>query len=56
VLACDFVLDHQSVSRQHAAVIPHRNGRLEFSCLTTCHSTLCFCVFDSMAAYMIPEQ
>jgi hypothetical protein len=56
VLACDFVLDHQSVSRQHAAVIPHRNGRLEFSCLITCHSTLCFRVFDSMAAYMIPEQ
>ncbi|KAL6894919.1 hypothetical protein ACP4OV_007539 [Aristida adscensionis] len=26
VPACDFVLDHQSVSRQHAAVIPHRNG------------------------------
>eukprot|EP00262_Sarcandra_glabra_P006692 TRINITY_DN1914_c0_g1_i2.p1 TRINITY_DN1914_c0_g1~~TRINITY_DN1914_c0_g1_i2.p1 ORF type:complete len:155 (-),score=18.46 TRINITY_DN1914_c0_g1_i2:137-601(-) len=25
---CDFVLDHQSVSRQHAAVVPHRNGRL----------------------------
>lgn len=24
---CDFVLDHQSVSRQHAAVIPHKNGR-----------------------------
>jgi nuclear inhibitor of protein phosphatase 1 len=26
---CDFVLDHQSVSRQHAAVIPHKNGRLD---------------------------
>jgi len=25
--ACDFVLDHQSVSRQHAAVVPHKNGR-----------------------------
>lgn len=24
---CDFVLDHQSVSRQHAAVVPHKNGR-----------------------------
>lgn len=24
---CDFVLDHQSVSRQHAVVIPHKNGR-----------------------------
>lgn len=27
VHTCDFVLDHQSVSRQHAAVIPHKNGR-----------------------------
>lgn len=27
--ACDFVLDHQSVSRQHAAVVPHKNGRYE---------------------------
>lgn len=26
---CDFVLDHQSVSRQHAVVIPHKNGRLD---------------------------
>lgn len=25
---CDFVLDHLSVSRQHAAVVPHKNGRL----------------------------
>ena len=24
---CDFVLDHQSVSRQHAAVVPHKSGR-----------------------------
>ncbi|KAL0310804.1 UNVERIFIED_CONTAM: protein phosphatase 1 regulatory inhibitor subunit PPP1R8 [Sesamum angustifolium] len=24
--ACEFVLDHQSVSRQHAAVVPHKNG------------------------------
>ena len=29
IQTCDFVLDHQSVSRQHAAVIPHKNGRLE---------------------------
>jgi nuclear inhibitor of protein phosphatase 1 len=41
VPACDFVLDHQSVSRQHAAVIPHRNGRLGSSCLITCNSILC---------------
>lgn len=27
---CDFVLDHQSVSRQHAAVVPHKNGRFDF--------------------------
>lgn len=26
---CDFVLDHQSVSRQRAAVVPHKNGRLD---------------------------
>lgn len=26
---CDFVLDHQSVSRQHAAVVPHKNGRFD---------------------------
>lgn len=30
---CDFVLDHQSVSRQHAAVVPHKNGRLGFAVL-----------------------
>jgi nuclear inhibitor of protein phosphatase 1 len=47
VPACDFVLDHQSVSRQHAAVIPHRNGRLESSCLITSDSVLCFYVSDS---------
>lgn len=28
IQTCDFVLDHQSVSRQHAAVVPHKNGRL----------------------------
>lgn len=59
VPACDFVLDHQSVSRQHAAVIPHRNGRLEFSCLNTCHSTLLFHVFGVAAffsKYMHPER
>ncbi|CAM8887482.1 unnamed protein product [Rhodiola kirilowii] len=32
---CDFVLDHQSVSRQHAAVVPHKNGRsLRFAAST----------------------
>jgi nuclear inhibitor of protein phosphatase 1 len=44
VPACDFVLDHQSVSRQHAAVIPHRNGRLESSCLITSDSFICLCI------------
>lgn len=24
---CDYILDHPSVSRQHAAVVPHKNGR-----------------------------
>lgn len=33
IQTCDFVLDHQSVSRQHAAVIPHKNGRLELCSL-----------------------
>lgn len=32
VPTCDFVLDHQSVSRQHAAVIPHKNGRFVQFC------------------------
>jgi pSer/pThr/pTyr-binding forkhead associated (FHA) protein len=26
-LMCDYVLDHPSVSRQHAAVVQHKNGR-----------------------------
>lgn len=33
IQTCDFVLDHQSVSRQHAAVVPHKNGRLEHNSL-----------------------
>lgn len=28
--SCDFVLDHQSVSRQHAVVVPHKNGGYGF--------------------------
>lgn len=39
VLACDFVLDHQSVSRQHAAVIPHRNGSIYVIDLGSVHGT-----------------
>ncbi|MCO5571823.1 hypothetical protein L7F22_025571 [Adiantum nelumboides] len=27
---CDFVLDHPSVSRQHAVVVQHKNGRFNF--------------------------
>lgn len=37
--ACDFVLDHQSVSRQHAAVIPHKNGSLYVIDLGSAHGT-----------------
>jgi nuclear inhibitor of protein phosphatase 1 len=29
IQTCDYVLDHQSVSRQHAVIVPHKNGRLE---------------------------
>ncbi|WVZ78706.1 hypothetical protein U9M48_026371 [Paspalum notatum var. saurae] len=39
VPACDFVLDHQSVSRQHAAVIPHRNGSIYIIDLGSVHGT-----------------
>ncbi|EEF37371.1 protein phosphatase 1 regulatory inhibitor subunit PPP1R8 homolog [Ricinus communis] len=37
--ACDFVLDHQSVSRQHAAVIPHKNGSIFVIDLGSAHGT-----------------
>uniref|UniRef100_A0A6M2EM76 FHA domain-containing protein n=1 Tax=Populus davidiana TaxID=266767 RepID=A0A6M2EM76_9ROSI len=36
---CDFVLDHQSVSRQHAAVIPHKNGSIFVIDLGSAHGT-----------------
>ncbi|KAF5475010.1 hypothetical protein F2P56_006860 [Juglans regia] len=36
---CDFVLDHQSVSRQHAAVIPHKNGSIYVLDLGSAHGT-----------------
>ncbi|KAL8160835.1 hypothetical protein V2J09_012324 [Rumex salicifolius] len=36
---CDFVLDHQSVSRQHAAVIPHKNGSVFVTDLGSAHGT-----------------
>ncbi|XP_075505574.1 protein phosphatase 1 regulatory inhibitor subunit PPP1R8 homolog [Primulina tabacum] len=37
--ACDFVLDHQSVSRQHAAVIPHKGGSVYVIDLGSAHGT-----------------
>ncbi|CBI25737.3 unnamed protein product, partial [Vitis vinifera] len=37
--SCDFVLDHQSVSRQHAAVIPHKNGSIYVIDLGSAHGT-----------------
>ncbi|KAK0596957.1 hypothetical protein LWI29_020514 [Acer saccharum] len=36
---CDFVLDHQSVSRQHAVVIPHKNGSIFVIDLGSAHGT-----------------
>lgn len=36
---CDFVLDHQSVSRQHAAVVPHKNGSIFVIDLGSVHGT-----------------
>ncbi|CAN6269132.1 unnamed protein product [Urochloa humidicola] len=39
VPACDFVLDHQSVSRQHAAVISHGNGSIYVIDLGSVHGT-----------------
>ncbi|KAL6520435.1 hypothetical protein OROHE_017023 [Orobanche hederae] len=37
--ACDYVLDHQSVSRQHAVVVPHRNGSIYVIDLGSAHGT-----------------
>ncbi|KAF8409772.1 hypothetical protein HHK36_005851 [Tetracentron sinense] len=36
---CDYVLDHQSVSRQHAAVVPHKNGSIYVIDLGSAHGT-----------------
>ncbi|KAL5699947.1 hypothetical protein ACHQM5_025462 [Ranunculus cassubicifolius] len=36
---CDFVLDHQSVSRQHAAVVPHKNGSVYVIDMGSVHGT-----------------
>ncbi|CAA2963332.1 nuclear inhibitor of phosphatase 1 [Olea europaea subsp. europaea] len=36
---CDFVLDHQSVSRQHAAVVPHKDGSIYVIDLGSAHGT-----------------
>ncbi|ERN19190.1 nuclear inhibitor of protein phosphatase 1 isoform X2 [Amborella trichopoda] len=37
--SCDFVLDHPSVSRQHAAVVPHKNGSIYVIDLGSVHGT-----------------
>nr|XP_043612349.1 protein phosphatase 1 regulatory inhibitor subunit PPP1R8 homolog [Erigeron canadensis] len=37
--SCHFVLDHQSVSRQHAALVPHKNGSLYVIDLGSAHGT-----------------
>ncbi|XP_058723696.1 protein phosphatase 1 regulatory inhibitor subunit PPP1R8 homolog [Vicia villosa] len=39
IQTCDFVLDHQSVSRQHAAVVPHKNGSVYVIDLGSAHGT-----------------
>ncbi|KAJ7967859.1 nuclear inhibitor of protein phosphatase 1 [Quillaja saponaria] len=39
IQTCDYVLDHQSVSRQHAAVIPHKNGSVYVIDLGSAHGT-----------------
>lgn len=39
VPACEIVLDHQSVSRQHAAVVPHKNGSIYVIDLGSVHGT-----------------
>lgn len=39
VPTCDFVLDHQSVSRQHAAVVPHKDGSIYVIDLGSVHGT-----------------
>ncbi|XP_078443575.1 SMAD/FHA domain-containing protein [Wolffia australiana] len=36
---CDFILDHLSVSRQHAAIVPHRNGSIFVIDLGSVHGT-----------------
>ncbi|KAF6145126.1 hypothetical protein GIB67_013477 [Kingdonia uniflora] len=36
---CDYVLDHQSVSRQHAVVVPHKNGSIYVIDLGSVHGT-----------------
>ncbi|KAJ1428626.1 SMAD/FHA domain superfamily [Sesbania bispinosa] len=39
IQTCDFVLDHLSVSRQHAAVVPHKNGSVYVIDLGSAHGT-----------------
>eukprot|EP00249_Psilotum_nudum_P022065 c28360_g2_i1 orf=245-1612(+) len=39
IVTCDFVLDHPSVSRQHAAVVQHKNGSIFIIDLGSVHGT-----------------
>ncbi|KAJ8761043.1 hypothetical protein K2173_025750 [Erythroxylum novogranatense] len=36
-ITCDFVLGHQSLSRQHAIVVPHKNGSIYVIDLGSAH-------------------
>lgn len=38
-IMCDYVLDHPSVSRQHAVVVPHKNGSVYVIDLGSVHGT-----------------
>ncbi|KAJ7531071.1 hypothetical protein O6H91_14G031400 [Diphasiastrum complanatum] len=39
IVMCDYVLDHPSVSRQHAAVVQHKNGSIYVIDLGSVHGT-----------------
>ncbi|KAK2394418.1 protein phosphatase 1 regulatory inhibitor subunit PPP1R8 protein [Trifolium repens] len=39
IQTCDYVLDHQSVSRQHAVIVPHKNGSVYVIDLGSAHGT-----------------
>ncbi|KFK31347.1 hypothetical protein AALP_AA6G100500 [Arabis alpina] len=50
---CDFVLDHQSVSRQHAALVPHKNGSIFVIDLGSAHGTF---VANERLSHDIPVE